>query len=224
MLANFHVLDWGPAGLIVTLDVLHAAGLQTAGAGRHRAEAEAPAVIDLEGKGRVVVAAFGSRSSGIPRDWVAGDNRPGVHLVEDLSERTVARIAAMVQTVRRSGDVVVASVHWGPNWGYTITPAERAFAHGLIDQAQVDIVHGHSSHHAKAIEIYKGRPILYGCGDFLNDYEGISGHEAFRGDLALMYVIAIAPTAGRVTHLDLIAFKIRKFRLERASHEDTLWL
>ena len=30
--------------------------------------------------------------------------------------------------------------------------------------------------------------------------------------------------AGRVTHLDLIAFKIRKFRLERASHEDTLWL
>ena len=37
------------------------------------------------------------------------------------------------------------------------------------------------------IELYRGKPILYGCGDLVTDYEGIGGHEAFRGDLGLMY-------------------------------------
>lgn len=32
---------------------------------------------------------------------------------------------------------------------------------------------------------YRGTPILHGCGDFLDDYEGIVGYEEFRGDLAL---------------------------------------
>ena len=46
----------------------------------------------------------------------------------------------------------------------------------LIEEAGVPVVHGHSSHHPKAIEVYEGRLILYGCGDFLNDYEGIAGY------------------------------------------------
>ena len=59
---------------------------------------------------------------------------------------------------------------------------QRRFAHGLIELANVDVVHGHSSHHVKGIEVYRDRLILYGCGDFLTDYEGISGYEEFRGD------------------------------------------
>ena len=59
----------------------------------------------------------------------------------------------------------------------------------LIDNAAVDIIHGHSSHHIKGIEIYKGKPVIYGSGDFINDYEGIGGHEYFRGDLSLMYFV-----------------------------------
>jgi poly-gamma-glutamate capsule biosynthesis protein CapA/YwtB (metallophosphatase superfamily) len=55
--------------------------------------------------------------------------------------------------------------------------------------------HGHSSHHTKAIEIYRSRLILYGCGDFLNDYEGIGGYEEFRDDLALMYFPDMDPTS-----------------------------
>ena len=75
---------------------------------------------------------------------------------------------------------MVASVHWGSNWGYDIPREQTVFAHRLIDEAGVDIIHGHSSHHVRAIEVYKDRLILYGCGDFLNDYEGISGYEEFR--------------------------------------------
>lgn len=77
------------------------------------------------------------------------------------------------------------------------------FAHRLIDEAGVDIIHGHSSHHVKAIEVYKDKLILYGCGDFLNDYEGIGGYEEFRADLALMYFATVEPSTGKVFDLHM---------------------
>ncbi len=187
VLANNHVLDFGRDGLMETLDTLHRAGIKTAGAGRDLVEAQAPAVIGLRGGARVLVFAFGHRSSGIPADWGAGAGSPGVNLLADFSERTLTGLAEQVRSVRRAGDILIASLHWGGNWGYEIGSAERDFAHRLIDIG-FDVVHGHSSHHPKAIEVYRDRLILYGCGDFLNDYEGISGYEEFRGDLSLMYL------------------------------------
>ena len=88
----------------------------------------------------------------------------------------------------------------------------------------MEVVHGHSSHHAKGIEVYRGKLILYGCGDFLNDYEGISGHESFRGDLALMYLARINPSAGKLVRLEMVPFQMKRFRLNRVSDKDTRWL
>jgi len=65
VLANNHVLDWGRSGLLETLEVLHGAGIRTAGAGRDDTEAAAPALIELPGRGRVLVFAFGMESSGV---------------------------------------------------------------------------------------------------------------------------------------------------------------
>jgi poly-gamma-glutamate capsule biosynthesis protein CapA/YwtB (metallophosphatase superfamily) len=224
VLANNHVLDWGRAGLVETLDALQGAGIQTAGAGRDVAHAEAPAVLEVAGKGRVLVFAFGSQTSGIPRSWAARANEPGVNLLGDLSERSVARIAEHAKRARQPGDILVASIHWGGNWGYEIPRQQRAFAHQLIDQAGFDVIHGHSSHHPKGIEIWRGKPILYGCGDFLNDYEGIAGYEEFRSDLVVMYLPRLAGATGELVDFGLHPFCIRKFRLNRASAEDTAWL
>jgi poly-gamma-glutamate synthesis protein (capsule biosynthesis protein) len=187
VLANNHVLDWGYAGLADTLDMLRRHGRSTAGAGRDIHEALAHALIELEGDRRVLVFALGMESAGVPREWAATDSRAGVALMTDLSSSTVARIVQRAQAVKRPGDIVVLSVHWGDNWGYRIPEAHRTFAHRLIDAGAVDLVHGHSSHHPVGIEVYGGRPILYGCGDFLNDYEGIGGEERYRPDLTLMY-------------------------------------
>jgi poly-gamma-glutamate capsule biosynthesis protein CapA/YwtB (metallophosphatase superfamily) len=224
VLANNHVLDWGNPGLLETLDNLAAAGIRTAGAGRNAAQAEAPAIIEIAGRRRVLVFAFGSPTSGIPSDWAAGDAKAGVNLLEDLSGRTVMRIAARVQAARRPGDLVVASLHWGGNWGYGIPPERRHFAQALIERAAVDVVHGHSSHHALGIEIHRGKPILYGCGDFINDYEGISGYEEFRGELAVMYLPTISASSGDLVDLRLVPFRMSKFRLNRATREDAVWL
>jgi poly-gamma-glutamate synthesis protein (capsule biosynthesis protein) len=222
VLANNHVLDWGTPGLRETLEVLATAEIATAGAGRSAEDAERPAVLDTSGKGRVLVFGFGMPSSGIPHDWAAAETRPGVNLLPDSSPRSVSRAVERIGRWRRPGDRIVASIHWGGNWGYDVPREERELAHRLIEGG-VDVVHGHSSHHPKGIEVYEGRLVLYGCGDLLNDYEGISGQEEFRGDLVLAYLAALDPS-GRLTRLDLLPYRIRRFRLERAAKGDTRWL
>jgi poly-gamma-glutamate synthesis protein (capsule biosynthesis protein) len=224
VLANNHVLDWGISGLVETLETLGKAGMKSAGAGRNIGEAEAPAVLEIAGKGRVLVFSWGSETSGIPPSWAASEGRPGVNLLRDLSAGAVREIGRKVRRVRRPGDVVVASIHWGGNWGYQIPREQTEFARGLIDEAGVDVIHGHSSHHVKGIEVYQGRPILYGCGDFLNDYEGIGGYEAYRSDLGLMYFATLDPSDGTLADLRMIPTRIRHFRVNRASRADAAWL
>jgi poly-gamma-glutamate synthesis protein (capsule biosynthesis protein) len=222
-LANNHVLDWGYAGLTETLRTLDNAGLVHVGAGTTLAEATAPAVIEVLGKGRVLVFAFGATSSGIPETWRASNDRPGINLLPDLSFKTAQGIADRMQETRRPGDMLVASIHWGGNWGYDVPDEQIAFAHRLIDTG-VTIVHGHSSHHPKRIEVYHQRLILYGCGDFIDDYEGISGHDAFRSDLAIIYRVSIDARSSELTGVQLLPFQMRQFRLNRATGMDAQWV
>ena len=224
VLANNHVLDWGREGLVETLDVLKRVGIESAGAGLGAAAARAPAVLPCGENRRVLVFAYGSTSSGIPRSWAAQENEPGVNLLNDLSAATVARIAAQAASASRAGDILIASIHWGANWGYDLPGTLRTFAHRLIDEAGMHVIHGHSSHHPKGIELYKQKLILYGCGDFLNDYEGIGGYEEFRSDHVVMYLPTLAFSDGRLLELTMVPFRIRNFRLNRAGKDDVAWL
>jgi len=222
-LANNHVLDWGYDGLHETLGTLDQAGIRHAGAGADEAEAHSLAVLDVPGKGRVLVFSFGSATSGIPLPWAATADRAGVNLLPDLSAEAADDAAAMIAQVKEPGDLAIASIHWGSNWGYEIPSAHIHFAHRLIEKG-VDLVHGHSSHHPKALEVYQGRPIFYGCGDFLNDYEGIGGFQEFRGDLGLMYFTTLDAAQGALVELRLAPTQMRQFRLHRASSTDARWL
>jgi poly-gamma-glutamate synthesis protein (capsule biosynthesis protein) len=221
-LANNHVLDWGYPGLDETLRTLDGAGIARAGAGWDAAEAASPAVLD-SGKGRVLVLALGSASSGIPYAWAATQSQPGVNLPPFLSEDAARTVTDQLRRLRRPGDVAVASIHWGGNWGHDVPAAQTDFAHRLVEGG-IDVVHGHSSHHVKAVEVYRGRLILYGSGDFLTDYEGIGGHERFRGELALAYFVRVDPREGRLVGARLVPFRSRRFRLGRVRGEDAAWL
>jgi poly-gamma-glutamate capsule biosynthesis protein CapA/YwtB (metallophosphatase superfamily) len=222
-LANNHVLDFGRQGLADTLDALTGAGLRAAGAGRDAAAAERPVATGLPGGGRIVVFSCGTESSGIPPDWAAGVSRPGVDFLPDLSERTANALLERIRLVRQPRDVVLVSLHWGSNWGYRVPSCQVAFAHWLIDGG-ADIIHGHSSHHPRPVEIYRGKLILYGCGDFIDDYEGITGYEDYRDDLRLAYLAAVNPVTGRLAGLRMVPMQARKMRLRRAPGPDTVWL
>ena len=222
-LANNHVLDWHYDGLSETLQTLDAAGIAHSGAGSDAEEAMQPAVLGTVGKGRVLLFSFGSTTSGIPQDWKATSISPGVNLLDDLSEATAARVCDQMRAYQQPGDLIVASIHWGSNWGYEIPREQIVFAHRLIVEG-VATVHGHSSHHVKAIEVFGGRLILYGCGDFITDYEGISGYEIFRGDLALMYLLELDHDTGELTNARLVPVQMQRLRLKRASGSDAKWL
>lgn len=223
-LANNHVIDWGYAGLQETLDTLTKLNIKSAGAGQNLKEAAAPAVMEIEVKGRVIVFSWGFQTSGIPLSWAATDDQPGVNRLTDVSDQTILEIKENIRYVKRPRDIVVASIHWGGNWGYQVPSQQREFAHKLIDQAGVDIIHGHSSHHVKGIEVYREKLILYGCGDLLTDYEGISGYEQYRDDLNLMYFVSVNPATGELINLQMTPTQIKKMRLNRASTTDTLGL
>jgi len=225
-LANNHVLDWRYAGLLETLKTLDAAGIAHAGAGNDAEEAMKPAILGTAGNRRVLLFSFGSRTSGIPQKWKATSISPGLNLLDDVSEASAARVADQMRAHQQPGDLIIASIHWGTNWGYEIPRDQIMFAHRLIEEG-IALVHGHSSHHVKAIEVFNGRLILYGCGDFVTDYEGISGYPAaagFRGDLALMYFIELDSSNSELISARLVPMRMRRFRLERASTADAKWL
>jgi poly-gamma-glutamate synthesis protein (capsule biosynthesis protein) len=159
----------------------------------------------------------------VPAGWAATADRPGVAWLPDLGDATADRIAVRVAEQRRPGDLVVVSVHWGSNWGYGVPDEQRRFAHRLVD-AGVHVVHGHSSHHPRPAEVYRGGLVLYGCGDLVNDYEGIGGYERYRDELRLVYLARFDPDGTGLLGLRMVPLRARRMRLEPATAADARWL
>jgi poly-gamma-glutamate synthesis protein (capsule biosynthesis protein) len=222
-LANNHVLDWGQQGLIDTLAGLDRLRIERCGAGRDPDEAARPAIVELGERGRVAVFSIACLDAGVPPWWAAGDRRPGVGVAAELDDSLVRRLRHAIAPWRRAGAAIVVSMHWGANWDFGIPHAHRRFAHRLIDDAGAHVVHGHSSHHVKGIEIHAGQPILYGCGDLLTDYEGIGGHEQFRGDLGLLYLVTLDPQ-GALAALEMVPTRMHRLRIARAPEDGLRWL
>ncbi|NUP45932.1 MAG: CapA family protein [Catenulispora sp.] len=224
VLANNHVLDFDRPGLSSTLSTLAVAGLATVGAGEDLEEARRPVLVPVPGaSGRIIVLACAMASAGVPDSWAAGADRPGVWFVPSLADTVADEIVGRLSAVRQPGDICVVSLHWGSNWGWEVSRDQVRFARRLVDGG-VDIVHGHSSHHPRPIEVYRQRLILYGCGDLINDYEGISGQEEFRGDLRLLYFPTVHQASGELAGLAMRVVRARRMRLEHAAPEDVLWL
>lgn len=222
-LGNNHVLDFGPAGLAETVDCIERSGISAAGAGVTPGQAWQPARLEPAGGGRLLVWSAGAASSGVPPGWAAAPDRPGVAYLDRLTDDGADALVTLIREEMRPGDLVVLSVHWGSNWGHEVPADQVRFAHRLVD-AGVHLVHGHSSHHARPIEVYRDRLILYGCGDLVDDYEGISGYEAYRPDLRLGYLPTLDRVTGALLDLRMVPLLMRRMRLERAAPADAEWL
>lgn len=221
-LANNHVLDWGRPGLRETIASLRTAGIAFSGAGPNKEEAEEPSIFGRE-TGRVLVYSYGAPSSGVPSDWAAGKELWGVNFLPNLNEEQLEKIKRNVEEWKRPGDLVILSLHWGANWGYEVSSRKRSFAHQLIDKAGVDVIYGHSSHHPMGIEVYKEKLIIYGAGDFINDYEGISGHEEYRSELSLMYFPEFNEN-GKLLAMKMVPMRIKNLQLNFAKETEVIWL
>ncbi|MFW5688520.1 MAG: CapA family protein [Spirochaetota bacterium] len=170
----------------------------------------------------VAVIACCTSDAGIPPDWAAGA-QPGVFLLHDLGEGSVQRLGELARPHREAGRAVVVSIHWGGNWGYDVGMEQRTFAERLAASGVADVVHGHSSHHPRPFALHRGVPIFYGCGDLMNDYEGIGGHERFRPDLAALWLVTLDDDTG-LSELRIVPFRRDRFALRRADAEANAWL
>lgn len=216
-LANNHVLDWGCDGLADTLRTLAKGGVRAAGAGMDLAHACAPTVLPLNASRQLLVFSWAAPDCGVPGGWNATPRKPGIALLQDLAEAGLRQIGNAVDGHRREGDLVLLSIHWGANQVEAVPQAHRRFAHELMDRDIADLVHGHSAHHPLPFELHHGKLILYGCGDLINDYEGIEPHGQYAPDLACLYFATLSQGSGRLVRLRITPLQRRAFRLVRAS-------
>lgn len=218
--ANNHVLDWGQEGLHDTLAALDRQHIAHVGAGRSQADAHGRAVVEVPRSGgrRVLVVGVAGRDCGVPDAWAARGLHSGIALLPSYAVSVADALAARATADRRNGDVVVVSLHWGSNWGEAMSADHVRFARRLVDGG-VDVVHGHSSHHPRAVERHGRGIILYGCGDLVDDYEGIEGSAPFRSDLVLLYFVTFADDRA-APQLTMTPMRLRRLRLERANAAD----
>jgi poly-gamma-glutamate capsule biosynthesis protein CapA/YwtB (metallophosphatase superfamily) len=158
-LGNNHILDAGVPGLRETMAHLDSMGIAHAGAGMDLAEAREPMIFDLGGT-KVGVLSY----QGVPSyEWAwATRTVPGTTpLKTTIMKEDIERLRPEV-------DLVVVSPHWGKEYIATPEPWQVDFAHAAVD-AGADIFVGGHAHWPKGIEVYRGKPIFYGVGNFLFD-------------------------------------------------------
>lgn len=214
-LANNHLLDFGEEALLDTVDALDEAGIVHAGAGADVGKARAPALAEV-GALRVAFVSFTDQA---PR-YGARERRAGTAYVEMHAGETETALAVRRAVERARGfepDLVVASLHWGPNWMSRPADRYRRFARWLVDQG-VDIVHGHSAHTVQGVEIHRGRLILHDCGDFVDDY---AVERRFRNDLSFLFEVTIGEG---IEQLCLVPVEIRGFAVHPAGEGAVAWL
>jgi poly-gamma-glutamate synthesis protein (capsule biosynthesis protein) len=214
-LANNHVLDFEERALFDTLDNLDEAGIERAGAGRDEREALEPAVVEV-GDLRIAVIALTDNTP----EYAAGPDSPGTARVEiDVDDpetrETVDR--ALELAGRNEPDLLVASLHWGPNMVVDPPDAFQEFARWLIDRG-VDLIHGHSAHVFQGVELYEERPILYDCGDFVDDYRV---DRELRNDRSFLFELGISD--GAIEELRLVPVEIDDCAVHLASPRTAEW-
>jgi poly-gamma-glutamate capsule biosynthesis protein CapA/YwtB (metallophosphatase superfamily) len=166
-LANNHILDYGPTALRDTIDHLDDAGIAHSGAGADADAARAPALVSV-GDLDVALVSFTDNTP----EFAAGPDEPGTAYVQfDVTDDEATRIVgdALARAREADPDLLVASLHWGPNMR-TEPPVEfREFVRWLAERG-VNVVHGHSAHVFQGVEVVDETLVLYDTGDFVDDY------------------------------------------------------
>ncbi len=160
--ANNHILDFGVQGMIDTIEQLDLAEIAHVGAGQGLQAAQKPAIFEKNGLRIGIIGATDNEPG-----WSAEEFKPGVFYV---NVENIKSLCEEIKKLRSKVDLVVLTIHWGPNMQERPSREFQKAAHSLID-CGVDIVHGSSAHILQGIEIYKKRLIMYDTGDFVDDYQ-----------------------------------------------------
>ena len=154
-LANNHITDVSPSPEI-TIKLLNEAGIGACGAGENLQKAAEPVLLHEEEQ-EYTFLAFGWE----PIQCIAATpSKPGVNPLRPK------HLLESVERVRRNHSEarIIVLVHWNYEMEIYPQPAHRQLAFAAIDRG-ADAIVGHHSHCVQGIEIYQGRPVVYGLGN-----------------------------------------------------------
>jgi poly-gamma-glutamate capsule biosynthesis protein CapA/YwtB (metallophosphatase superfamily) len=210
-------VHYGDANIKASIARLDRLGILHAGAGADLAAARAPALLERGGvrfgflqrssvywptnhearkDGAGIAVIRGHTAYHVPmfktRAEVPPPNRPGLppDIITWADAAYLSAFKEDIVALRPRVDVLVTSCHWG--LGKDVLQYMTEIAHAAID-AGADIVVGHGPHHSLAVEVYKGKPIFYGLGNF-SFHTGHGGRR--HGDWLGMLVRASASATG----------------------------
>ncbi len=211
-LANNHVLDFGEEGLLETLSTLDKAGIRHVGAGKNIGDALAPIILR---KNNIVLGVLGVTDN--EPGWLAGSS-PGVNYINVSVQRERAIILRAIESLKKQCEILIVSIHWGPNMREKPAREFISFAHEMVDYG-ANVIHGHSAHILQGIERYKNNLILYDTGDFIDDY--VIDPE-LRNDLSALFILqAYKSSIGKIK---LHPVRIAEYQVNLAMGEDYDWV
>jgi len=152
-LANNHLQDCGPSGVLETLDALSNANVFALGAGTNERTAHEPVILQAGAMRIGLLGYYWNRRTAATAD------RPGSAM--DPPEFLEANIRGL----RKYTDRIVVTFHWGVPYEREPSPEDRAKAYFAV-RCGADAVVGHHPHIVQPFEIYRGCPIFYSVGNF----------------------------------------------------------
>jgi poly-gamma-glutamate capsule biosynthesis protein CapA/YwtB (metallophosphatase superfamily) len=185
---NANNQNYGADAILASNARLDEIGIAHAGTGRNSAAAAAPFVLERNsvrlgflqrtsqywpnnheaGERAAGVAALKAYTAYQPpyyKDNKIPPNRPGApaKVITWTDPEYLAHFRKDIHELKSKADVVISSHHWG--YGEDVLQYMSEIAHAAID-AGADVVMGHGPHFPLAIEVYKGKPVFYGLGQF----------------------------------------------------------
>jgi poly-gamma-glutamate capsule biosynthesis protein CapA/YwtB (metallophosphatase superfamily) len=191
-LANNHIMDYNKEGLLETIETLDKAGIQHIGAGKNFNEATNPVV---KHKNNISLGIFGLTDN--EPQWKANSGS-GINYIDINNKKDKETTLASIKELKEKTDIVIVTIHWGPNMQEKPSAKFIEFGHAMVDHG-ANIVHGHSAHILQGIEIYNNNLILYDTGDFVDDYVV---DPDLRNDLSAFFVIKVNQDG--ILNVDLI--------------------
>lgn len=187
-LANNHILDFGPEGLIETLHHLDEHGIRHAGAGVDIDDARNPAIISCNGM-KFGMSSFCDHQA----DFAAETDRPGIAYLDfDDEPHVILSLRQALDVLQRAKvDWPILALHWGPNMVCRPSAQIRRIARAAVDMGW-KILFGHSAHVFQGIEIYNGCPIIYAAGDLVDDYYV---DPLFKNDHQMLFELELSRTS-----------------------------
>jgi len=157
-LANNHGFDQGPEGLLDSIRNLRQAGIVPLGAGASAQQADAPRYVGVKGW---KIALIGVGEVTDPDYQVAVGDEIGTSV-----GHAFPRALRAIREASANADLVIVVIHWGVELDTQPREYQVVEAHRMID-AGADIIFGHHAHRLQPMEVYEGKPIFYGLGNFV---------------------------------------------------------